>query len=146
MVDAPTAAALQNILRREGRSLLQYAAEAFPWTRFDDRATLEKIHQLIDEERRAATTLSAHMREQRIELPYLGAYPANFTNINYVSLAHLLPMLVEHETRNIGGLERDLADVTDPETRELVRQMLDIKRRHLATLEGLATLENSAKN
>ena len=32
MIDAQTYSRLQDIIRREGRSLLQYAVESFPWT------------------------------------------------------------------------------------------------------------------
>ena len=51
MIDARALALLQDVLRRESRSLLQYVREAFPWTTPEERELLAKLRQLTDEER-----------------------------------------------------------------------------------------------
>ena len=62
----------------------------------------------------------------------------SFTNINYISLAHLLPLLIDYQKRRIADLERDLGRIGAAETLALVRQILEIKGRHLQTLQELA--------
>ena len=41
MLDDRTAQLLEGVVRRESRSLLQYVAEAFPWTTPEEQAYLE---------------------------------------------------------------------------------------------------------
>jgi hypothetical protein len=138
VTDARTAALLQDIVRRESRSLLQYISESFPWTTTEERDALARIEKMVEEERRGATTLGRYLVRQRHTAPYLGPYPTDFTNINFVALEHWLPLLVGYERRAIADLERDLAGLSDAEARPLVQDILETKRRHLAALAALA--------
>ena len=138
MTDAPTEAVLQGIVRRESRSLLQYIADAFPWATEEERGVLATLRQLIDEEHQAAGDLMRFMTRRRLALPYIGAYPAEFTTINYVSLDHLLPLLADEERRAVAALEQGLDALHDPDARARVQEVLDMKRRHLQTLDKLA--------
>ncbi|HXG12512.1 MAG TPA: hypothetical protein VNK04_22340 [Gemmataceae bacterium] len=138
MIDSRTAALLQDIVRRESRSLLQYVSEAFPWVTPEERAALAELQKMINEERRAAQALGQYLVRQRVPPPYLGPYPMEYTTINYVSLDHLLPVLVENQRQAIARLERDLAAVTDAGAREQVEKILAMKQRHLTTLEAMA--------
>lgn len=129
---------LQDIVRRESRSLLQYVSEAFPWTNQKEQAALASVQRMVEEERRDTAVLGQFLVRRRIGVPYLGPYPLSFTNINYTSLDHLLPMLVQHQRRAIEQLESDLRKLSDPEAQQQVRRILEIKRRHLQTLEHLS--------
>jgi hypothetical protein len=140
MIDSKTAALLQTIVRREGRSLLQYVSEAFPWITDQEKDALAKLQQLTAQERDGVTRLAEFLIRQRITPPYLGAYPMEFTTINYVSLDHLLPLLVAHQRRAIPDLERDLSQIADSEARTEVQAILDAKRQHLQSLESLAAV------
>ena len=138
MIDVGGQAILQDILRRESRSLLQYVSEAFPWTTPAERATLASLQELIEEERREAAALGQFLVRQRIDLPQLGSYPLSFTTTNYVSLDHLLPMLVEHEQRALEELQADLPKLAGSDAQPVVRRILETKRRHLQTLQSMA--------
>lgn len=138
MIDAPTYAALQDVIRREGRSLLQYVSEAPPWTLREARAALARVRTLIEHEHQAVGALVRLLTRHHLRPPYVGSYPAAFTAINDVSLDHLVPLLVEEQRRAIADLERDLATVTDPEARTLLEKILTTKQNHLRELEGLA--------
>jgi hypothetical protein len=129
---------LQNIFRREGRSLLQYVAEAYPWARVDDQATLAELQKMIAEEAQATGALASYMRRHHVELPYLGAYP-DYTPLNYVGIDFLLPRLVEAQRQSVEALDKDLASLTDVDYRRQVEQTLEMKRRHLKKLEELAS-------
>jgi hypothetical protein len=129
---------LQQIVRRESRSLLQYVTESFPWTTPEEREALPEFQRLAAEERDGAAALGRYLANCRQLVPYLGAFPMEFTSINYVSLEHLFPLLAEHAKQSLDRLDRDLMDIQDVEARCLVQNIVDTKRRHLQTLEALA--------
>lgn len=136
MIDAPTQSLVCDVIRRESRSLLQYVADAYPWTTPEARETLAGLMRLIDEERQAVIELSRLLARYRIPPPMLGNYPVWFTNVNFLSLDHLLPKLVERQKLMIGDLERDLTCVVDDEVRAALEKMLAMKQRHLEALEA----------
>jgi hypothetical protein len=138
MLDSRTQTQLQELLRRESRSFLQYVRDSFPWTTSEEKPALAQLQTLIEEERRAIAALAKFLARQRIAIPYLGPYPVAFTTLNFISLDHLLPILVDTERRALLDLESDLANFTDPECRHEVEKLLDLKRRHVKILKGLA--------
>jgi hypothetical protein len=138
VIDRPTYLRLQEIIRREGRSLLQYSGESFPWTSVSDRDVVAKVQQLTDEERETLAVLARYLAKNRLAPPYLGAYPSYFTSYNFLALHRLLPLLIEHQKRGVEELQRDAAALNG-ETRQQVEPILEMKKRHLQTLEDLAT-------
>lgn len=144
MIDAHTQTLLQNILRRESRSILLYVAEAYPWTTATQTKTLTDLQQLIAAERAAVADLGRFLVRQRLALPFLPSFPAHFTTINFLSLDFILPRLIEEERRSIADLEDDLALLRDAAARSEVEKMLALKRRHLPRLEELASAQPQA--
>lgn len=136
MIDAATHRLLQDILRRERLSLLQYVSDAFPWTTSAERDVLAKLQKMIEAERQGGIRLARFLIRHRLALPYLGAYP-DFTGSNFVSLDHLLPLLIEHQKKAVEQLERDLTSLFDVEIREHVQTILDAKQEHLKQLEKM---------
>jgi len=129
---------LYDILRRESRSLLQYMDEAFPWMPEQEQPTWAKLAKLIAEERQALAALAAFLSRRHVPLPYIGSFPEPFTAHNFSSLDYLLPRLVEEQHKSVTALERDLARLSDPDTAAAVRQLLEVKQKHVPALEGLA--------
>src|SRR5438445_13733045 len=138
MLDARTQARLQGILRRESRSFLQYVRDSFPWTSPGEEGALVQLQTLIEEERTANAALARFLIRDRIPVPHLGPYPVAFTTLNFVSLDHLLPLLVDAERRSILELEKDLIGFADSDCRLEIQKLLDMKRQHLKALEALA--------
>jgi hypothetical protein len=145
VIDRETYLHLQDVIRREGRSFLQYAGESFPWTTTGDHAAVEQLQQLVSEERDAAARLSRYLAKNRLTPPYLGAYPSYFTSYNYLSLDRLLPLLVDHQKRGIADLQADLSALQGAETRQQVQDILELKKRHLQLLEALATSRSNSQ-
>lgn len=139
MTDARTEVVLQDLLRREGRSLLQYVCEAFPWTNDPGQEKLAVLQRLGEEERAAAAGVASHLRRLHAVAPHLGPYPMAYTTINYAALDHLLPLLAKAQAGAVADLERDLAGLADAEARLQVDRVLQTKRHHLTTLQSLAT-------
>ena len=144
MIDLPTQTVLQEVLRRESRSLLSYVGEAFPWASADEGEALSLLRQMVQDEGRAVAALGQFLVRRRIGLPYVGSYPTGFTTINFLALDYLLPRLADAERRSVADLERELAVIKDEAARAPVRNLLDVKRRHLPALEALAAQHSTA--
>lgn len=144
MMDPATQSYLQTLIRQEGRSLLQYVGEAFPWTTPENESILKDLRVLIDEENQMVSDLVKFLLHHRGRPAMRGAYPMSFTNINFTSLDHLLPRLVSFQKSRIADLEEQEPRILHGETRAKVREVLQTKRRHLATLEELAGRRSAA--
>jgi hypothetical protein len=138
VIDAATQTLLQGVLRRESLALLQYIRGAFPWTGAEEQDAWGKLRQVVDEDGQAIAELGQFLVGHRVPLPYIGQFPVDFTSINFVSLDWVLPRLAEEQRREVAALEADLARATDAEARAELQRLLDVKRRHLPVLEGLA--------
>lgn len=139
MIDAASRALLLNLVRSEGRSLLQYVGESFPWTTAEEKAALDRLQGIVEQEREALTRLVRFLARQRIAgtVP-LGPYPMEFTNINYISLDHLLPMLVGSQRQRTQAVETQSKSISDPDCRQQIADYVAVIRGHLTALEELA--------
>lgn len=144
MIDRQTQMVLQDVVRRESRSVLTYVAEAYPWTTSTETKALTALQQFIAAESEAVTCLGRFLVRQRIALPYFPSYPAHFTTINFLALDFLLPRLIEQERQSIADLARDLASVKEPAARTELERLLVLKRRHLPQMEELASVQPQA--
>jgi hypothetical protein len=116
---------------------LQYAVDSFPWTDSGADARPAVVQQAAQDEAEAAARLGRLLVRHRLTPPWLGAYPMGFTSFNYLALDRLVPLLVQHQIRDIAALEVDLKQFDDEEVRDLVRHMLNVKKANLKKLEGL---------
>jgi rubrerythrin len=137
--DSSNQNALRDLVRRSSRSFLQYVSEAFPWTTPQELEALDQLQKLAAEERAATNALTEFLARRERVFPYVGPYPAEFTNSNYVSLEHLLPLLVEAQQQALRELDRDAPAVRAPEAQNLVRKLRESQERHLQSLKTLAT-------
>jgi hypothetical protein len=144
VIDPHAQTLLQDILRRESRSVLLYVAEAYPWANASEEKSLGALRQITDAEGRAVAELGQFLVRQRVPLPFLPSYPAHFTTINFLALDYVLPRLADYERRSIADLERDLAALKDPAARAAVEKLLAVKRRHLPQLEALIPAQSQA--
>jgi hypothetical protein len=143
MIERDTYQHLQDVIRRQGRSFLQYSAESFPWNTPQEKELLGRLEQMVVEERDGAAALSRYLVKHRLTPPYLGPYPSYFTSYNYMSLDRLLPLLVVHQKRGIEDLQADLQALNhDIDTRSQVQNILTMKKRHLEELQALQATPN----
>jgi hypothetical protein len=119
-------------------SLLQYVGESGSWAAPGAAGTRSAILALAQEERDATTRFMRFLQKKHIRLPPLGAYPSHFTTMNFVDVDFLTPKLVREHVKEQGAIERLLVRIDDEEIRTMVQGYLDMKRRHLETLEDLA--------
>lgn len=137
MIDPHTQAILQDVVRRESRSLLLYIGDAFPWTAADGAARLAALRAAIKEVADAATAVGRFLVKNRASPPPLGAYPAWYTSWNFLALSFLVPKLLEAERASIDRLEADRKAVKDPAARAPLDDLLKHKQHALSVLDGL---------
>ncbi len=138
MIDPQTVERLQEIMRRESLSVLMYVGQAYPWTTARNNAALGELKRIIDEEREAIHALGVFLMRRRASLPWVGSFPTSFTTINFLSLEHILPRLIDYEQKSIPLLEKDLHAIQDADARTKVRALLEVKQQHVRELELLA--------
>jgi hypothetical protein len=132
---------LEHISRqilRDGRSLLQYVSEAFPYAPAEAEPARHRLEALVQEERSAIGNLIRHLLRRHETPPFLAAFPTRFTTINFVSLGHILPALVKDQELSIADLEHTLAELHESDERRLLADLLDLKRRHLQELHEVS--------
>jgi hypothetical protein len=138
VIDHATQALLQEIVRRESRSVLMYVGDAYPWTTSRGEERLGVLRRLIAEEGRAIAALGQYLVRRHLPPPYTASYPSSFTTINFLSLDYVLPRLAEFERQSLADLERDLPRVNDAGARAEVEKLAAVKRLHLGELDQLA--------
>jgi rubrerythrin len=139
VIDDQTYSLLAEIARRESRTLLQYVRDSYPWITLEERDEMAEVRTMIEEEKQGVGDLVRFILRQHQPMPYIDSYPASFTSLSFVSLDHLIPLLSTHEREGLHRLEREVGALRDPEAKELVQKIVDMKRRHLETLQSLAT-------
>ena len=137
-MDAALAARLQDLVRREGRSLLRYVSESFPWTTAHDENVRAAVLRFAQEESQTLGKLAQHLQKIHVAVPHPGSYPMTFTTVNFVSLSYLLPRLAEEQKSRVAEVERLCNVLPDGETRNLVGQLLVLKKQHLSQLNNFA--------
>src|SRR5437870_5381129 len=118
--DAPR---LQDVYRREYRSLLQYVREASPYASGADRSIREAVFRIANEEAAALEAFGTGLESLRIALPYLGSFPAGFMDLNFVTIRHLLPRLIVEQKQDLAKLEAEIPAVIDVVGRAAVQQL-----------------------
>ena len=135
MIDAPTCQILQKILHDESRTLLLYACESFPRFTAVDKAELARLQHCADQEVAAAKAAVVWLSRQGKQILPMDPYPTWFTQINFISLAFLLPQLEKEHRAAIERLSAAEAKLTTSSgARALVEGMLAQKRATLAML------------
>jgi hypothetical protein len=126
-----------EILRRESRSFLQYVRESFPWASGKDAPIRVEVQRIADSEAAALGKFGRLMQKKHFALPALGAFPNSFTDSNFVAVSYLIPKLVDDQRPLLNELERDLVTIMDPDLRNAVEALRELKHRNLSELERL---------
>jgi len=136
VIEASKQDLLRSLVRKEGRSLLQYVAESFPWTKPEDHGLVRRVLALAHTEGELLSRLIRLLLKLRIGSPPLGAYPQSFTTINFMSLDYLLPLLREDQRARIADIEMLITQFPDGDIRTLLLEFADEKAKHLDFLNN----------
>ena len=128
---------LPELIRREGRTFLQYIREAYPWAHTGaDTDHRTRLLALADAESAEIARLGRLLQRRHISLPFLGAFPTAFTSSNFLAIAFLLPRLAAAQRQDIAELEPKVRAITDPELRTQFEAYVELKRSHLPQTGG----------
>ncbi|MBN9517800.1 hypothetical protein J0H58_04650 [bacterium] len=128
------AARLQDVYRRESRSLLAYARSAAPHAAGDDRKLRDDLFRAADEAAAALDGLATFLDASRVPVPMPSTFPVVFTDLNCVAVRYLLPKVVADRTAAAAALDADLAALSDPAARAALQPLLDLARRDATAL------------
>ncbi len=139
MIDRKTWSIVQEVIRRESRSFMQYLGDSLPWPTREGAEVDAKLRPFIDAERQRIAELCQLLNRNHIPLPYTGSFPAAFTTANFSSFTFLVNPLIEEERKLIATLEEDVASVPASDGRDSLSKMLEAKRNHLQELEFISS-------
>ena len=96
-MSAVTPSQVNELLIATGRSLLQYTAEAYPWSPIN-RDLRETILGLAHQQQGSVRKL-VHWLDDEGETIEYGIYPVDYTSLHYVSAAYLKKHLITNQSQ-----------------------------------------------
>jgi hypothetical protein len=127
---------LNGVLVLLRRSLLQYAAEAWPWIATGASEVHVQVDRLIATQSERVRKLVDLLDARRWTMDF-GAF-RDFTDLHYLSLAFLLPHLVENQKTIVSEIERALPQCAgDSQATALVAEILVGESQALSELQQL---------
>lgn len=96
-MSAVTPSQVNELLEATGRSLLQYTAEAYPWSA-STRDLREPLLKLAHKQQESVRKL-VHWLDDEGETIEYGMYPVDYTSLHYVSSEFLKKYLIADQAR-----------------------------------------------
>lgn len=115
--------ALNELLVRLYRSLLQYAAESWLWSAQGSDAPDAVV---LASDQQSFVARLADLLDRRGAVVDLGAYPTEYTDLHYVAFDYLLRQIVKDQEGLLSVVDRTAASVVhDDEASQLVSDIRD---------------------
>ena len=131
-------AKLNQLVVDLGRSLLQFVGEVSPWTPANAAATRDAVARLVSQQQRDVTRLTDLLVARGCPIDF-GMYPADFTDLHFVSLKSLLPRVIASQEALVAELDEAAHTcIDDPEAVMILGEVLSSER---AGTEELKTLK-----
>lgn len=138
MAAHPYDAALNDLLVTLGRSLLQYVGESWPWTGPGAGDLGAPLVPLVERQKAHVRRLAELLDARRWPVD-AGIYPAEYTDLHYLSLDYLLGLLVQSETAVLRQIEETLRRCeADEEARSLLQDAAADQRDIIERLKQLS--------
>ena len=137
MVNVEHNAKLNRLLIAIGRSLLQYVGHCSSWTSRSDQKIAEEFPSLVAAQQEHVAELAELLISRRWSVDY-GGFPAQFTDLHFLSLKYLLKIIVTNQKSVLNELEdASHTCVDDPEAATLIEEILSSERQITERLELL---------
>ena len=129
---------LNRVLRELSNCFLQYAGECWPWTSAgaEGAKLRDSVMQCVERQRQSIGLVAEHLaaHQDRVEF---GKFPAEFTDLHYVSLSFLLKRLVESQTKLVEFIDRTVTLLPSGTVcREILETVSGNERANLAALQA----------
>lgn len=130
-------AKLNQLVIDLGRSLLQFVGEVSPWTPRNAESTRETVARLVSRQRDDVARLTELLMDRGHTVDF-GMYPAEYTDLHFLSLKSLLPRVIANQEALVTELDEAAHTcVDDPDAVSVFRDILNSER---ANTEELKTL------
>ncbi|MEX0585888.1 MAG: hypothetical protein WD176_04550 [Pirellulales bacterium] len=128
---------LNCLLAIHYRSLPMYLASARPWFPVGEECAAELLLHIAADHRHYVDRISDRLIELGAEGADIdrGHFPTSFTDLHDLSLTYLLPLVIEHQRRDIAAIE-DCAKRVPDET--LAQEASGAAKAHLEALEEVS--------
>ena len=130
---------LNDLLIELHRSLVQYTAEAWPWSQDENSDLQAAVLNIAERQRQDVGRLAKFLNNRRHRIDF-GVYPHQYTSLHYVAIAYLQSQLIESQ-RSLTDLFESAVSLLDddPEARELVAEIAASERQGLEKLAAVET-------
>jgi len=130
-------AKLNQLVVDLGRSLLQFVGEVSPWAPSSAHVARETVAQVVHRQQQNVTRLTDLLAARRCPIDF-GMYPADFTDLHFLSLKWLLPRIIASQEALVAELDEAAHTcIDDPEAVNVLSEVLSSER---ASTEELKTL------
>ena len=131
-------AKLNQLVVDLGRSLLQFVGEVSPWAPASATATRDAVARLVGNQQRDVNRLTELLVQRGCPVDF-GMYPADYTDLHFLSLKSLLPRVIASQEALVAELDEAAhICIDDPEAVTLLGEVLSAER---AGTEELKTLK-----
>ncbi|MBS0202046.1 MAG: hypothetical protein JSS49_04040 [Planctomycetes bacterium] len=128
---------LNHLVIDLGCSLLQFVGEVSPWTPAHATAARETLTRLLQQQQHHTEQLVELLTDRRYPVEF-GVYPANFTDLHFLSLKAMLPRIIENQDAIIAELDEAVHTcVDDAEAIRVLTTVLAGERELTAALKAL---------
>ncbi|MEW4487675.1 hypothetical protein AB1L42_06310 [Thalassoglobus sp. JC818] len=119
---------VNDLLVQVHRSLLQYAAESWPWAALNDLDTEQHLLMTARRQEQVVGRMVAFLKERKHPIDF-GVYPYEYTSLHFVSLGFFLNRLRESEAAVLGELESALSQLADDsECLDVVQDAIGVQK------------------
>lgn len=137
MIESETNSILNDLLVELHRSLVQYAAEAWPWSTSDAQGVRSAVLSVAERQRQDASEVAFLLNERRQYLDF-GVYSPSFTSLHYVALEFLFSQLKSSQQDLVQYIKSILPELRgDAEADQLVRKILQSEQEGLERLNAV---------
>lgn len=118
-------------------SLLQFVGEVSPWTPIHANAARETLSRLLKQQQSHKEQLVELLTERRWPVEF-GVYPADFTDLHFLSLKAMLPRIIENQNAIVAELDEAVHTcIDDGEALAILNTILTEERSITAELQAL---------
>ena len=128
---------LNHLVVDLGCSLLQFVGEVSPWSPANAGAARDSVARLVKQQRRHVDQLVELLTERRYPVEF-GVYPADFTDLHFMSLKAMLPRIIENQNALVTELDEAVHTCIDDATAiEVLTTVLADERSITAELKNI---------
>lgn len=130
---------LNDLLVSIHRSLLQYAAEAWPWTDAHDAETRNQVLEAARKQQESIRELAVYLDRHGHTIAW-GQYPVAFTSLHFVSVEYLADRIIAGQQKIVDKCRRVADQIAeDQRAARMVESLIQVESARLRSLQAVKT-------